>query len=194
MWFTEAGADQIGRITGDGAITEYPLPSRTQMHAFPDGITLGADGAIWFSETLYGAIGRIDITTGAITEHRSEPASGAGHLAKGPDGALWFSASFEAALGHMTTTGNSNSFPVSPQAELVNALVAGPDGRVWFADDRSAAVFRVTTKGAVSRLMTVPGVPAKDWEALGGMAVGHDPSVWLAAPSSNRIIRIACGG
>jgi streptogramin lyase len=92
----------------------------------------------------------------------------------------------------MTTAGTTTFFPVSPKAQQVNALIVGPDGRLWIADDRSAAVLRVTTKGAVSQLMTVPGVPAKDWEALGGMAVGTDRSVWLATPSSNRILRISC--
>jgi virginiamycin B lyase len=192
MWFTESGADQIGRITGDGTITEYPLPSRSQMHAFPDGITLGPDGAVWFTETLYGGLGRIDVTTKAITEHPIEPRNGgAGLLVKGPDGAVWFG-SWDPTLGRMTTAGKTTFFPVSPEAEQVNALIAGPDGRLWIADDRSAAILRVTTKGAVSLLLTVPGVPAKDWEALGGMAVGNDRSVWLATPSSNRILRISC--
>lgn len=193
MWFTEAGADQIGRITADGTIIEYPLPSRNQVHAFPDGIALGPDGAIWFAETLYGALGRIDVATKAITEHPVEPrgAAGAGLLAKGSDGAFWFGG-WDASLGRMTTAGKTSVFPLSPKAQQVNALIAGPDGRLWVADDRSAAVHRVTTKGAVSQLLTVPGVPARDWEALGGLASGNDGSVWLATPSSNRILRITC--
>ena len=195
MWFTESGADQIGRITADGTINEYPLPSRNQVHAFPDGIVLGPDGAIWFTETLYGALGRIDVATGAITEHRIEPrgVAGAGLVTKGPDGAFWFGG-WDGSLGRMTTAGKTSVFPLAPKAQQVNALIAGPDGRLWVADDRSATIFRVTTKGAVSQLLAVPGVPAKDWEALGGLAVGNDRSVWLATPSSNRILRIACTG
>ena len=194
MWFTESGADQIGRITADGTVTEYPLPSRSEMHAFPDGIALGSDGAIWFAETLRGAIGRIDVSNGAINENRNTAASAAALLVRGPDGALWFSASFGGGIGRMTTAGNASSFPISPQAEQVNALLAGPDGRLWFADDRSASVLRITTKGNVSKLLTVPNVPAKDWEALGGMAQAPDHSVWLAAPSSSKIYRISCPG
>jgi virginiamycin B lyase len=192
MWFTESGADQIGRITADGAISEYPLPSRDRVHAFPDGIVLGQDGAIWFAETLYGALGRIDVTTRSITEHPIEPRglAGAGLLAKGPDGAFWFGG-WDTSIGRMTTAGRTSAFPIAP-GQQVNALIAGPDGRLWFADDRSAAVHRVTTKGAVSKLLDVPGVPARDWEALGGLALGSDGSAWLATPSSNRILRISC--
>ena len=194
MWFTEAGADQIGRITADGTISEYPLPSRNHVHAFPDGIVLGPDGAIWFAETLYGALGRIDVATKAITERPVEPRrlAGSGLLAKGPDGAFWFGG-WDSSLGRMTTAGRTSAFPLSP-AQQVNALTAGPDGRLWVADDRSAAIFRVTTGGAVRQLLTVPGVPANDWEALGGLAAGNDRSVWLATPSSNRILRISCAG
>jgi virginiamycin B lyase len=194
MWFTEGGADQIGRIAADGSITEYPLPSRDSVHAYPDSIVAGSDGALWFSETLYGAIGRIDVSTGAITEHKIEPQqSGVGLLAAGSDGALWFG-QWSAALGRMTTAGKTTFFGLAPKAQQPNALAAGPDGRLWFANDQAGAVFRMTTKGAVSQLLTVPGLPAKDWEALGGLAVGPDKTVWLAAPSSNRILRISCGG
>ena len=192
MWFTEAGADQIGRIAPDGSITEYHLPSRNQVHAYPDGIALGPDGAIWFAETLYGSLGRIDVASKAITEHPIEPRglAGAGLLATGSDGAFWFGG-WDKNLGRMTTAGKTSAFPLTP-AQQMNALTAGPDGRLWFADDRSAAIFRVTTKGVVSELLTVPGVPARDWEALGGLSAANDRSVWLATPSSNRILRISC--
>src|SRR5215467_2422810 len=57
-------AAKIGRITPAGEITEYPLPANTLAGA--PGITVGPDGALWF--TLFGAnqIGRIT-TAGVIT-------------------------------------------------------------------------------------------------------------------------------
>jgi virginiamycin B lyase len=191
MWFTESGADQIGRITGDGTITEYPLPSRDRVHAAPHDITIGPDGALWVTEGIYGALGRIDVTTGAITEHPTDKGAGAALLVKGPDGALWFGG-WDEILGRMTTTGKTSFFPLSPKPVQVSDLVSGPDGRLWIADDISAAILRVTTKGAVSQLMTVSGVPAGNGYAFGGLAVGNDRSVWLATPSSNRILRISC--
>lgn len=201
LWFTESGADQIGRIAPDGTITEYPLPSRDRVHAFPDDIIVGPDGALWFTETLSGAIGRIDPTTRAITEFPTNSpgtggpgtqGTGARHLAAGSDGALWFG-NWDTALGRMTTSGKTKFFPIGPKAQLLNALITGPDGRLWFADDRSAAIFRVARNGTVSQLVAIPGIPAKDWEALGGLAAGSDGSIWVATPSSNRIVRISCG-
>jgi hypothetical protein len=54
-------ADQIGRITTAGVITEFPI--RTAA-SYPSGITTGPDGALWFTEAFANKIGRIrDIRT-----------------------------------------------------------------------------------------------------------------------------------
>src|SRR6266436_741926 len=42
LWFTESRADQIGKITPNGSITEYPLPS-----GVASGIAAGPDGNLW---------------------------------------------------------------------------------------------------------------------------------------------------
>jgi streptogramin lyase len=46
LWFTKVTSKTIGRITTDGVITEYPLPSDT---TYPESITSGSDGALWFT-------------------------------------------------------------------------------------------------------------------------------------------------
>jgi virginiamycin B lyase len=47
MWFTEATANKIGRISATGIITEYALAT---PNSEPLGITSGSDGALWFTE------------------------------------------------------------------------------------------------------------------------------------------------
>src|SRR6266545_3148295 len=47
LWFTEFGANQIGRITLTGEITEIALPTGD---ANPHTITAGPDGNLWFTE------------------------------------------------------------------------------------------------------------------------------------------------
>src|SRR5215216_1333454 len=44
MWFTEAAANQIGRIDAKGNITEFVIP---QAFSAPVDIVTGADGALW---------------------------------------------------------------------------------------------------------------------------------------------------
>ncbi len=68
LWFTEgfgvpAGSPElaraaIGRITLEGAITEFPLP---QADSAPVGITAGPDGNLWFTESFSNKIGRVEI-------------------------------------------------------------------------------------------------------------------------------------
>lgn len=57
LWFTEWGSNQIGRITMQGEITEYPIPTQ---NAEPHGIASGPDGAIWFAEEC-NKIGRLSL-------------------------------------------------------------------------------------------------------------------------------------
>src|SRR5262249_57631283 len=65
VWFTEAGAGAIGRITTAGTVTnEFPLTTPTSD---PENIVTGPDGALYFTETATDKIGRIT-TAGAITE------------------------------------------------------------------------------------------------------------------------------
>src|SRR5947207_605450 len=74
LWFTEYSADNIGRITTQGAITTFPLPRRGRG---PVGIAAGPDGNLWFAEIAGNGIGRIT-TEGVVTEyliptHQSQP-------------------------------------------------------------------------------------------------------------------------
>src|SRR6266567_2497852 len=66
LWFTVQSfvGPYIGRITPEGAITEFPIPTPSSG---PSGIASAPDGALWFAERFGNKIGRIT-TSGAITE------------------------------------------------------------------------------------------------------------------------------
>ncbi len=66
---------------------QFPLSTPSSV---PQGITLGPDGALWFTETLNNKIGRIT-TAGVITEYTIPVASSSPQgITSGPDGSLWF--------------------------------------------------------------------------------------------------------
>ena len=54
MWFLEQDGNQIGRITPDGTITEYPIPT---AKARPN-VVVGADGSLWFTEFRANEVGQ----------------------------------------------------------------------------------------------------------------------------------------
>ncbi|HKY76707.1 MAG TPA: hypothetical protein VJS45_11225, partial [Acidimicrobiia bacterium] len=198
MWFVESGGDQIGRITTDGVITEYPLPRRDTERSWPTGPILGPDKALWFYESYAGKLGRIDPVTKVITERPVE----LGHftsamdmpqfwdMVRGPDGGFYFTDQVK-TIARVTTTGKLTRFAIAP-ADGVRSMVAGPDGQIWFAAQRSPGLFRMTTKGAVTHLWTPTGAP-RAWESFGGMALGSDGAVWVAQPWANKLTRLSCG-
>ncbi len=59
LWFTERYADQIGRITITGHVTEFPIPNETGAQLEPVYITRGPGSALWFTELYAGMIGKI---------------------------------------------------------------------------------------------------------------------------------------
>jgi virginiamycin B lyase len=62
VWFTEYSARAIGRLTPQGVLTEWALPSDGDWAAFtPNLMTSGPDGNIWFTVASTGTcvVGRI---------------------------------------------------------------------------------------------------------------------------------------
>lgn len=198
MWFTEAGADQIGRVTPDGAITEIPLPRRDRMHAHPSGITAGPDGAVWFSEPLLGIVARIDVRTHAITEF-ALPRGGSGlvganSLAAGPGGALWYEDPGGSAIGRVSTDGKVRSFPLASSLWRPWSVTTGPDGNVWFLETFDGKVVRMTPEGKFTDWAAPAEAAGIGSGSAAQMTAGSDGAMWFAAPSANRIGRIACSG
>jgi streptogramin lyase len=60
LWFSEQAANRLARITTDGDIFEYPLPTPSSQ---PVGLAEGPDGAVWFAEFAANKIGRLDVTS-----------------------------------------------------------------------------------------------------------------------------------
>jgi hypothetical protein len=56
VWFTEASANKIARISPSGQVTEFPIPT---LGAHPLDIVRGSDGNLWFTENGAARIGRI---------------------------------------------------------------------------------------------------------------------------------------
>lgn len=58
MWITGGHSDNIGRVSLDGAVEAFAVPS---LGAQPTGITVGPDGNIWFAEEPGDLTGKLGV-------------------------------------------------------------------------------------------------------------------------------------
>ena len=156
IWFVETGANQIGRITADGQITEYPVPTADAIDERQGFLAVGPDGAIWFNQDVAGSLGRIT-TEGEITEFPLPEGTGAIRaLVPAEDGALWLTAAdANAVLRFLPGEGVTDTYPISDGADPVG-MVTTSDGTMWFVDPGENAVGRVTKEGEI----TMFGLPS----------------------------------
>jgi virginiamycin B lyase len=170
----------IGRITTAGKLSHYPVPT---AQAFPQSITAGPDGALWFTERG-GKIGRIT-SAGAITEFAVHPPKGRTlfGIVAGPDGALWFTEPNDKTIGRITTAGKVTEYAVPSGHPTGIAL--GPDGALWFTSVVPSMVSRIDTHGAIAQYPL-----ATSFDKPGGIAAGSDGALWFTIYSSDKIARI----
>jgi len=180
MWFTETGA--IGRVDGNGAISEYFLPTAS---TYPQSIVVGKDEALWFAEASVPRIGRIT-TSGAITEFVIP--NGAVFITPGSDGALWFNSDNNTTsyfIGRITTGGTVTTYTTS---SYITAMASGSDGAVWFAE-ASGKLGRITTSGSITEY-PLPDPNADPFQ----ITTGPDGALWFTETGDNKIGRITTDG
>jgi streptogramin lyase len=184
IWFTDVN-DYIGRATTQGSVTEYQIPTSGVV---PEGIALGLDGNLWFTEFTGGnKIGRIT-PAGVFAEFslpnpNSEPVA----IISGPDGALWFT---EAAgrIGRIDLMGNLTEYAIPTSDGGPQGITVGPDGALWFTEQAVGQIGRITTSGAVTEFpLTMSAAPLM-------IAAGPDLGLWFTDPGNNAIGRITTAG
>ena len=161
-------------------ITEYPLPAGSQ----PIGMTLGADGNVWFVEYLGRKVGSITpggtITEYPIPQYLASPS----HILAGPDGDLYFNMSPGIALIH--------SFAAAPTIQLggavpMTASALGTDGIIWHVASDDTVGFTKTgfSGGGAGCTLSIQGGNPHSFVSL---TSGPDPFLWIADLGNNAIV------
>jgi virginiamycin B lyase len=186
LWFTEPGANKIGRITTSGVITEFPVGSIGLYYGW---ITAGPDGALWFTESAANKIGRIT-TAGVLSEFPVPTANSAPTgIALGPDGNLWFSEVSANNIGRVTTAGVFAEFPIPTGGSGAWWITPGPDGALWFDEFYTNKIGRITTAGVITEFP----VPTSN-SGPSGITTGPDGALWFCEQYGDKIGRITTGG
>ena len=146
-WFAESGANKIGKVTAGGSFTEYPVPPQPGDSGTLQGITVGADGNLWF--TTYSYIGRMT-PSGSFTFFPITRYNYAYDITPGPDGNVWFTEVL-GIVGYVTPAGAVTEFSVGSGINPA-FITAGPGG-LWFTCPCSSGtyVYHITTAGSLAQ-------------------------------------------
>jgi hypothetical protein len=191
LWFTEYGGNRIGRITPDGQLTEFALPTTLSR---PNFITVGPDGNLWFTELVVDApgvsypnrIGRItpdgQLTEFALPYGSSSPRG----ITVGPDGNLWYVAEEGNRMGEIAADGTVTEIPLPSPGSQPYAIVMGPDGNLWYTELTSNRIGRLAPGVLVAAGGgSAPGTPRGTGRISLDLVVGLPAGVadGLALPS-----------
>jgi streptogramin lyase len=163
-------------------ITEYPLPPGSQ----PLGMTLGADGNLWFVEYLGRKVGSITpggtITEYPIPQYLASPS----HIVAGPDGDLYFNLSPGIALIH--------GFGTPPTIQIggavpITASALATDGYIWHvaSDDSVGFTTPGFSGGGAGCTLSIQGGNPHSFVSL---TTGPDQALWIADLGNNAIVRL----
>jgi streptogramin lyase len=195
IWFTERGANKLGRLSLQGALTEYAIPTASSA---PEQITASSDGNVWFTERYGRKIGRVSQAGGPIAEF-TVPGIGAYPTAitTVAGGKVWFATADAAAtarIGWISPSGTITQLATGATRTTITGMVGGPDGNLWVTEVSSYwgdAVTRVNTSGFGSftnyRLANRSASPQS-------ITVGADNNLWFTESSGNQIGRITTSG
>ena len=130
VWFTGKGTGTVGKITPDGRVSTYGLPT---VGSVPIYIRSGPDGNMWVTELVGNKIARVTpegyVTEFGIPTPNSRPIA----IVPGPDGRMWFTEEAGNKVGRVERDGRITEFAV-PKSQA-NVILAGlafdRDGHLW---------------------------------------------------------------
>ncbi len=173
----------VDRLTPGGRETAFRLPPQ---HNLVDAMTVGPDGALWFTDPG-DPLTRISRITpqGRISAYRiSLPTSG---LTVGPDGALWATETYGSAIVRLTPQGSIRVFPLPDTFSAAafgtgaDGITRGPDGALWFADSSSNSIGRITVAGQVAQFV----LPHRT-SLPRSITAGPDGALWFTESGSDQ--------
>jgi len=172
---------------------QFPIPTASSR---PAGITLGADGQIWFTEFAKSKMGRL-VNSGRVQEivtpsKDAEPngiASG-----PGPNINIWFTESNTGKVAQITVAGPPyTEYQLPDPAARPIGIALGSDGNMWVTDQGTNSIWRV------EQIQVKPHVRFTQYHLTGNaqpeqITNGPDGALWFTEPGINSIGRLPIRG
>ena len=189
-----AGAPYNGGSKPDTIVCKTPTGEYVHglevLSGFVTGLALGADGRMWFTDTVWNGIGRLDIrdTEKVRFKYVSSNFVGYAAIAGAPDGSMWFTIVNTGRLGRISQQG-LQTYPLPTAFSDPAGITAGPDGNIWFTESKANKIGKITPNGVVTEYP----IPTANAGPL-GIAPGPDGALWFTEYTGNKIGRITVFG
>jgi virginiamycin B lyase len=175
LWFLLSGvgvpSNAIGKLTGSGAIETFPVStSASGASGYPtmlQGITVGADGRLWFGSAngAGGAVGSISTAGEVGLLPLAQPTRNPTSIAAGTGGGIWFTISgrgYRSWIGDVAPDGEVHEYRI-PEKVFAEGIAAGPGDAMWFLATTpgrpwppGGVLGKITGTGQISR-WPIPG-------------------------------------
>ncbi|WP_348786542.1 virginiamycin B lyase [Leifsonia sp. NPDC080035] len=177
-WFTELGADALGRVDILGRVDEFPVG---RPGSFVSMVAASGDD-IWFTLNAAASLGQVRGGDAAIEFTELPEGSGPVGLAVAEDGAVWVALINAGALARRGRDGTVAIVPLG-EGSRPHAVAPDANGGVWASLWGADALAHVTADGGVT-IHPLPG----GVDEPHGIAVAADGSVWSAAESGALVV------
>lgn len=180
-------SSNVIRVTQTGNAQAFPIPSGDATSI--DGMALGPDGNVWFTE--FNHIAKIT-PSGHITEFAYPSGfttNQYGGVTAGSDGNVWFAQSSSNAIGRIApSTGKIKMFVIPVQCTPAPVVLA-KNGNVWFACLANAPLLGdITPAGKISTYPIGGAFSSNETEQF--CAPGPDGEPWCASGNDGNVFRV----
>jgi virginiamycin B lyase len=209
IWYTGKATGTVGKITPDGSIQTYALPT---VGSVPIYIKDGPDGNMWVTELVGNAIARItpdgEVTEFPIPTYNSRPIA----IVPEPGGeAMWFTEEAGNKVGRIDMDGKITEFSVSKSQD--NVILAGLSfdnkKNLWVqqyvnqndpnpaGSDHIIKIDKAILKAEPSDILRVPitfyPVPTRD-TVMHRIIQGPDGNIWFTELKADKVGKLITGG
>lgn len=193
VWFTEWGADRIGRLTftstTEYAYQGYPLRSGSR----PLNL-IASQGFIWFTAAKGDYVGRLDPSTGDVEAFDVGEGSYPADLTLGADGHVWFTQRLADQLAELIVT-STVDYAVNVYTDTFLS-----EGRPYGIAAGGSTIYLAQTANDLVSVFTPPSswvhLPGPGFITLDGpydLAVDNRGSVWGTERGGDAVIRLGFG-
>lgn len=171
-----------------GEIFTFPVPGGASAH--PEGVTLGRDKNVWFTEFGSNKVGRITVN-GTVTMFSPAGVQRPRGIVSGPDGRIWFTSGDNNRIYRMASNGSGVTHFTRAGMNQPGGITVGPDGALWFTNRGNGRIGRITTNGTIT-LFSNPSLDQND--LVTHIVTGPDGNLWFNTLKGNALWRLTPGG